>query len=372
MLSVPKFTPRVQGSKHYSINRWVSFLKKLEYTVQAHEDRKFICGQPIFTIVLTAYEDCSIDYLQKSIDSVLTQTYKNIELILISNGCKGSQFNKIYSTFLDNKNSKFISFEHNYYDPEANSFSDPIPAIWNSGLFASVGDFIYILSYDDFLSDNYVEEMVGLLRQHDGCLTSSAQLVPVDKNGVINTAYSKILNQKNQRRKYTNGLTLAMNFIKGGDLIYLPVAIFSINSNHLIEYGGYDSINDLSQLIKIGVHGVSAYSRNAQLFWRFHENQANRKQVERGLIYYDLFRNYSKNHKIYSMHLNTVGYDFAKEFQFYVNRLSEDLVLSAVTKNFLEKNYPLLLRNLKRVFKECPVGFQLKVYAHILKLALGK
>lgn len=104
---------------------------------------------PLVTIVLATYNQQ--DYVKNALDSILAQTYQNLEIIVCDNGSTDktkeiirsvvSKFQKI--VFLDFKNNKNITIRHNHYINLAN------------------GEFVSILFGDDYYLPNKIEKQVA-------------------------------------------------------------------------------------------------------------------------------------------------------------------------------------------------------------------
>ena len=125
-------------------------------------------------------------YIEESINSALSQTYVNTEIIIIDNGTTGDLSNRLESIFLSNSCIKLIKIKESLYNPLLNDFLDPIPNFWNAGLFCSVGEYVYFLSYDDRLSDDYVYKMMNLFNSNNTCLSAAPLVVSINEEGFIN------------------------------------------------------------------------------------------------------------------------------------------------------------------------------------------
>ena len=106
---------------------------------------------PLITIYITNhnYEK----YLNKSINSVLKQTYSNYELIIIDDGSTDKSKN-ILEKYKNLKNIKII-FQKNKGLLVSN----------NIALKLSNGDYITRLDADDWLDENFLQVMVNELKK---------------------------------------------------------------------------------------------------------------------------------------------------------------------------------------------------------------
>ena len=92
-------------------------------------------------------------YLEQCVESILNQTYKNIEVIIINDGStdKTSEI----SDRLNDKDDRIIVI-HNQ--------NKGVSASRNDGLQKSTGDYIVFVDADDFLSEDYIDYMMMLVK----------------------------------------------------------------------------------------------------------------------------------------------------------------------------------------------------------------
>ena len=236
IIELDKVSNRVCASDHVRILERLAFLESIDYVVYGHKSCKFISDKPVFTILLTLH-DSNLSYVVQSINSVLEQTYPNTELIILDNGSTGEISVFVEEVFLKNSNCKLLRVVHNLYNPMVGD-KNPLFALWNSGLFTSVGDYIYPLSYDDFLSLDYAELMVNLFQENMLCVSASPSVQSVNALGDANTSMSELLRKNNIRNRFESGIYLAENKLKNIDLIDVPGALLAQKSSLVIELGG--------------------------------------------------------------------------------------------------------------------------------------
>ena len=110
-------------------------------------DRQF----PLVSIITACLNSEST--IQKTIESVLAQTYQNIEYIIIDGGSKDRTVN-IISKYR-NRICHFIS------EPDRG-----VSDAFNKGILLSHGEYIQILNADDYLPQNAIELAMVMLQQH--------------------------------------------------------------------------------------------------------------------------------------------------------------------------------------------------------------
>ena len=95
-------------------------------------------------------------YLKKCLDSVVKQTYKNIEIIIIDDGSNdgSSEICK-----------KYLNDERIIYKKTINS---GVSNARNLGIKISTGDYITFIDSDDWILENYIQELVIEITQQKG------------------------------------------------------------------------------------------------------------------------------------------------------------------------------------------------------------
>lgn len=107
--------------------------------------------KPKISVIIPIY-NCE-KYLNRLIDSILSQSYANFELILINDGSKDNS-GKIIKTYQD-KRIKIL-------DKENTGVSDSR----NKGLEIAAGELICFLDSDDYISPNYFETIISYFEKY--------------------------------------------------------------------------------------------------------------------------------------------------------------------------------------------------------------
>lgn len=110
--------------------------------------------------------------IKKAIESVLTQSYKEIELIIID-GSSNDNVKQIVEPYFADQRVRYI------YKADKNA-SEGL----NNGIRASRGKYIAILDDDDFWSDvKKTEKQVWFLEEHPDYVLVSGGAIAIDKDG---------------------------------------------------------------------------------------------------------------------------------------------------------------------------------------------
>lgn len=104
---------------------------------------------PLVTVIIPAYN--AEPFIKKGINSVLNQTYKHIELIIVDDGSKDNTSNIIINNYSNCNNIKLIKQKNL-----------GVSVARNKGLEFSSGDYCVFLDADDWLEENCIETLLSL------------------------------------------------------------------------------------------------------------------------------------------------------------------------------------------------------------------
>jgi hypothetical protein len=355
-----KIKDRIFSSNSIPLNKRIEVVKKIDYKLYEHPNKTFHIDKPIFTIVLTI-NDREINYIVNAINSCLLQTYDNVEFIIVDNGTTKEIKQLIENTFIENNQIKLIQTSKNLYNPIDGDFADPIINLWNAALFCSIGDYIYQLSCDDKISLDYVNSMVNLYQNNPLCMTTSPLVVSINEKDEINQNISENLKNNNLRDVYTNGLDLAIGYMRKNGTILFPGGLLNFNTKLLIDLGGFDNMSDHSQIFKIAINGFSGFDSKVFLYWRHHSKQLNVYQKKLGILYYRNCNDFLTNYGIKDLHFKLGGETFYNEYIRWYNGMVKELTSSSV-RDALDFGFISYLKAFRNLYKEkAPTIIYMKV-----------
>jgi glycosyltransferase involved in cell wall biosynthesis len=252
-------------------------------------------NNPLFTVFIVAYYPPK--YLTIAVDSIINQTYKKLEIILVNHGAHIDTvvfLNKVKD--VDDR-VKIINYDHNLYIP-----SDPMRIIdpWNKVLDVSTGEYILQLSDDNILSKNYIEKMVALFCENKACTTAAGLQTAIDSEGKI----EKKIRDSDYRPRYMPGRFLALDRLRNGKskMFASPGggSVFAIKKKSLVDAGGYHK--EVEQAIEYGIvpFGVTGFDEDAVYYWRHHAEQTNKLASAYGWIGAKERLDMIKDHGIYN------------------------------------------------------------------------
>jgi glycosyltransferase involved in cell wall biosynthesis len=243
----------------------------------------------LVSIVLPSYN--GKDFLNKSIESCLNQTYKNIELIII-NDCSTDSTEQIINSYTDSR-IKYLK----------NKINQKLPKSLNIGFNIALGDYFTWTSDDNFYDVTAIEKMVFSLESQKVDLVC-APYFTIDNNDEI-TGERSVGKQSD---------VLIDNVVK---------ACFLYKKEAHKKLNGYNPdlflVEDYDFWIRATFENFKFYQLTEKLYYyRFHENsltETRRKDISKALY------NLLKEHEVLFREKNKI--DFLKgEFYLKLSKLA--------------------------------------------------
>lgn len=190
-----------------------------------------------FSITIPAYKAL---YLSEAIDSVLQQTYSNLELIIV-NDASPENITDVVAKYRDKRIK--------YYLNEINCGAVNVVDNWNKCLEYASGDYIICMGDDDRLCTNCLEEYVRLIEKYPGRGAYQALTDIIDEEGEVfdhmaklpetESVWKVIYENWKGRGQYIGNILFDVDRLrKEGGFTFLPMALSSD------EISTYKSIKD--------------------------------------------------------------------------------------------------------------------------------
>lgn len=134
-------------------------------------------NNPLISVAIPAYKS---KFIKQAIDSVLNQTYINLELIIV-NDKSPDDLTSIVNSYEDKRIRYYIN-EQNIggQDPVAN---------WNKCLSYANGQFFAMLCDDDLYEVSFIDEMLKLAAQFSHCNIFRGRVKIIDENCNVTNYY---------------------------------------------------------------------------------------------------------------------------------------------------------------------------------------
>lgn len=142
-------------------------------------------------------------YISKCIESVLNQTYKSFEVIIVDDGSPDNSI-KIAQKYADiDKRIRIITKENG-------GLSDAR----NVGINQAKGKYIYFLDSDDYIEDNLLEKVVNYAEQNNSDVIIFGYFVDyVDDKGLVKYTNNVFLDSIESEVKYEDSFTIDNNLL---------------------------------------------------------------------------------------------------------------------------------------------------------------
>lgn len=150
---------------------------------------------PLISVVMPVYN--VENYVERCLDSIINQTYINIELIIVNDGSKDSSLSICNKFAKEDKRIKIVNKENG-----------GLSSARNAGLSEATGTYIYFVDSDDYCEKNIIDELYsalvntesdlsicGFKKEKEGCekekgININYDIEVLDKEQtLLNTAY---------------------------------------------------------------------------------------------------------------------------------------------------------------------------------------
>lgn len=276
-------------------------------------------------------------YLKTCIDSILNQTYQNIELILVDDGSSDNS-STIYNEYLGDPRVNIIKKENG-----------GVSSARNSGIKEATGDYIMFVDSDDYIELTMIEEYVKYM-------TPNQMII-----GGFNEIYvNKIFRHNPYKQKITEQLeiiNLIFHGVEIGGFLFNKIYDSNIIKKHNLYLNEeihmcedlLFNINYLFYIEKVTVMPDSLYNyrmRRSSATWSFDENLYNDlklclKTIEQLLESNDLLDVqflYYKLNLLYKYSYSDKNEKKSLDYDYKVVMKSKDISIKRKVKLFLMKN----------------------------------
>lgn len=218
-------------------------------------------GLPLVSIIMPAYN--AEQYIGEAIDSVLAQTYKNIELVIVEDSS------------IDNTLEVIRSYQDNRIILETNLVNRGIAYSTNRGIELSKGNYIALLDDDDMATIDRIKLQVSYMEKHEQIDILGGWTEMIDSAGNHKRYYP----EPRTNPKYINALLLFTwwEFENGTTMIRRR---FLEESGLRYEDGCY-GLQDLRFFMKASKVGTLSAIHNLLLYKRDHDKNESKYRYEK-------------------------------------------------------------------------------------------
>ena len=220
--------------------------------------------QPLVSVVIPCYNH--ENFVQDCIQSVIDQTYKNIELIIIDDGSKDNSVFKIQE-MLEKCENRFVHFEFRH---RANK---GLSATLNEALEWCQGEYYSAIASDDILLEDKIENQIHLFEENN-----KKKIIAVLGNVYFIDEKNEILGSSEIKE---NTIYNFDQIFMHQHLLFAPTQL--IKTKAIKEVGGYKAgmlIEDWYMWLKLSKNGDILVVPN--LFVKYRQHDSNTvKQLEK-------------------------------------------------------------------------------------------
>jgi glycosyltransferase involved in cell wall biosynthesis len=192
-------------------------------------------------------------YLKAAIDSVLAQTFRDFELLLLDDGSTDCS----------------VALMESYVrsDPRCRLYSWPnrgIVATLNTGLELATSEIIIRMDADDVSAPTRFEKQINFLNEHPECVVVASRVVWIDPEGMPLRSAGDLLTHEE----------IDAENMRGGQVLHHPAV--AMRKDALIKSGGYRDgfkhAEDLDLFLRLAEAGRLENLPESLLFYRQHLN----------------------------------------------------------------------------------------------------
>lgn len=279
------------------------------------------------SIIIPVYN--SEKYISKCLDSVLNQTYKNIEIIVINDGSKDNSINILKE--YEKKYKRIVLIDKQ---------NEGVSKTRNLGINKATGDFIMFVDNDDYIDKDYIFNYMNNYKDEDIIIGSYKRTNTEDKilfkyDLNINSDWSKYVVLAPWAKLYKRDFLIKNKiefFSYGiGEDVYFNLLCYSKTNNIKIinnnEYNWFYNDKSVSNTNQKGLKNSVDITvlLNKLLEFINLNDKYNQYFLERYIYWYLLFSGRSANKN-----------DFKKEYYKYLDWLNKNKIKSKVKVLFLK------------------------------------
>jgi glycosyltransferase involved in cell wall biosynthesis len=283
---------------------------------------------PKFSIIIPLFN--KEKHIQKTIESVLTQTFQDYEIIIINDGSTDKSC-LIVERFKDSR----IKF---YSQKNAGA-----AAARNSGIKTAIGEYISFLDADDYWFPNYLDEVFKLITDFPNCgMYCSRYKIKLSKNHIINTNLNDTLED--------NFRGIVPDFFKSS--LKFRVALTSAVSikKELIEKTGFFNedlvpCEDLDYWIKMGINFPVAITNKITCIYNFENNNISQSNItNHKLLDFKEYASFEKKNKSLKQFIDVYRVEYGLKYKTAGLIEKSNEYLSEVDKKSISKSTKILLQ----------------------------
>jgi glycosyltransferase involved in cell wall biosynthesis len=274
--------------------------------------------QPLVSILLPLYNE-PIEMAEESINSILSQTYNNLEIILLLDNPLNSELCCYLKKVAKDDNRVKCQFNHENIG---------LPSTLNTGIDLSTGQYIARMDADDIAFPERIEKQLKILQKNPDIHLIGSDTTVIDDNGNTIGYYSRLKSDRSQK-------TILENY--SIELIH-PTWMGHASLFKICRYRNFRYCEYYDFMLRAYAMGYNFFNIQEPLLKYRIQNSISRKyayeQYINMKIAHSLFVKYCKNNKSRYPEIPNIEYD-VKDKEKYLATIP---LLNELRKAFFKKN----------------------------------
>jgi glycosyltransferase involved in cell wall biosynthesis len=291
-------------------------------------------AEPLVSVIAPNYNKAP--FLRLRLDSILKQTYRNFELIILDDASTDNSIQIINEIATGNNRIKVIQNNEN----SGNVFKQ-----WRKGIDNARGEIIWIAECDDFADVTFLERLVPNLMQKTNIHLAYCQSNFVNTEGVVFDNHLRILNRLDGKLWHNNFIMSGKDFINEfmRKMNCLPNASAVVFRRELVKLLNWEEVisykvcGDWSVWIQFLKHSNLYFNAESLNYFRFDEKSVRMKEgkdLTRLIEHYEILRMIYNEVGLREKDMDNSLDEFFKKLKNHVknNQVKEEQLLKLLTR----------------------------------------
>lgn len=220
--------------------------------------------QPLISVVMPVYN--AGDFLVDSIKSILNQTYKNFEFIIVNDDSTDNSFEIIKAFAKKDKRIKFLKNKTNL----------GVSKTVNKAILKAKGDYIARMDADDIAMKNRLSLQLNFLQKNKNTVALGGQCILIDKNNLI-------IGNKKFPTKFSDIYKYIFKFVPVQQPT-LMIAKKRLPKNFEFYTDGMNTAEEIELYFKFFQFGKVENLKQNLLMYRIHDNNTSFKDLKKTFL----------------------------------------------------------------------------------------
>ena len=274
---------------------------------------------PFFSVVIPLYNKES--YISKTLNTVLNQSFKDFEVIIVNDGCTDNSVSVI-ETFTD----KRIKLIHQN--------NQGVSVARNTAITASIGTYIATLDGDDLWKPNHLEELKKCIDTFKNAVLFCNNYEIKRRDGFVTKAKFNF--------DYSSDCLVVDDFFEANIINYIPhSSSVAFKKDTFLKIGAYNTQlrtgQDIDLWIRFGLHGKIAFNPTVTMLYNFFDpnSLSNSKLNDNRLLLINQYTTEEQTNPSLKRYMDIKRYALAIRYKFNNEDKKASLLINEINSNNL-------------------------------------